>query len=332
METTDNHNASENFTLSIISPCFNESEVIEIFYSKLKSSLDDIAGCTYEIILVDDGSTDDTLKILNNIAAADPSVRICSFSRNFGHQIALSAGLDLAEGDIAVMMDSDLQHPPEIISQMIEKWKQGYDIISAKRTLTKDASCFKNITSKTFYTMMSKLSKTPMPEGVADFTMLTRQTYEILTKMPERHRFLRGLISWMGFNRVFIEYQAPERAAGTSKYSFLKMLSLSIEATLSFSSVPLKLATKLGIAVTLSGLAYLIWILTRLVFVGDLVQGWASLICVILILGGTNLIFVGLIGQYLARVFEEVKNRPVYIEKQSAKNSPLKTSKYDQND
>jgi dolichol-phosphate mannosyltransferase len=241
-------------------------------------------------------------------------------SRNFGHQVALTAGIDFAKGEAVILMDSDLQHPPDLISCMISKWQEGFDIVSAVRKDTKGVSLFKKFTSKTFYFLLNKLSNTYLPEGAADFCLLSHNVYQELRNMRERHRFLRGIISWMGYNRTYLDYEAPKRAAGQSKYTFFRMLSLAIEATLSFSSAPLKFATRLGFIITISGFVYLIWILIRFFVLRDLVQGWASLICAVLILGGCQLTFIGLVGQYLARVFEEVKERPIYLLKQKPDN------------
>jgi dolichol-phosphate mannosyltransferase len=306
--------------ITIVSPCFNESEVIELFYEKLKFQLALIEIFSFEIIFVDDGSSDDTLIKLNHLAKKDSRIKIYSLSRNFGHQVALTAGIDFAKGEAVILMDSDLQHPPDLISCMISKWQEGFDIVSAVRKDTKGVSLFKKFTSKTFYFLLNKLSNTYLPEGAADFCLLSHNVYQELRNMRERHRFLRGIISWMGYNRTYLDYEAPKRAAGQSKYTFFRMLSLAIEATLSFSSAPLKFATRLGFIITISGFVYLIWILIRFFVLRDLVQGWASLICAVLILGGCQLTFIGLVGQYLARVFEEVKERPIYLLKQKPDN------------
>jgi len=302
--------------ISIVVPCFNESKVINLFYAELKQVLQTLKDLEYEIIFVDDGSTDDTLAQLNETAEKDSCVRVCSLSRNFGHQIALTAGLDTAIGDAVIMMDADLQHPPALIPQMINKWREGYDIVSAVRNSTDGVSSFKKLTSRGFYFLLNLLSETPIPPGAADFNLLSCRVCRALRNMPERHRFLRGMTSWLGFKRAFLPYSAARRAAGESKYTVFKMLTLALDAIFSFSAAPLRIATKVGLTVTLLGFAYLMWILGRYFFTGDTVAGWASLIGVTLILGGFNLIFIGLIGQYLSRVFEEVKGRPMYIFKQ----------------
>jgi len=321
----ENIEPSNSTLISIISPCYNESEAIGRLYDELKATLNSLEGIRHEIIFVDDGSWDDTLSKLNSYAESDSTVKVYSFSRNFGHQLALTAGLDMAKGDVVITMDSDLQHPPSLIPEMIAKWKQGHDIVSAVREQTKDVSIFKRISSRCFYKLINFLGDTHIPEGVADFNLLSCKACDILKSMPEKHRFLRGMISWIGMPRAFISYHAPKRVAGKSKYTLLKMTSLAIDAILSFSTMPLRLAVRAGLLISFAGFLYLVWILLRYIFMRDLVSGWGSLICVTLIIGGGQLFFIGLIGQYLARVFEEVKNRPPYIFKQAPPRHSNKT-------
>ena len=310
------HTAAVRSLLSVVVPCYNESEVIGIFHRALRPVLESLADLDHEIVFVDDGSTDDTLAQLNSIAQSDPSVRVCSLSRNFGHQISLTAGLDFAEGDAVIMMDSDLQHPPSLIPALVSRWREGYDVVSAVRQRTAGESWFKNFTSRGFYVLLNALSSTQVPPGAADFCLVTARVRQALIDMPERHRFLRGMISWVGFRRVLVPYEAPSRAAGKTKYSPAKMVALALDAVFSFSAEPLRLALRAGVAIALLGFAYLAWTLIYGYVIRGLVPGYASLIAVVLILGGFQLAFIGLIGQYLARVFEEVKGRPVYLLKQ----------------
>jgi polyisoprenyl-phosphate glycosyltransferase len=303
--------------LSVVCPCYNEEEVIGLFYGELKKVLEGLEGIRHEIVLVDDGSRDKTLERLNDIAGRDSAVKVVSFSRNFGHQMALTAGMDYAAGDAVLIMDSDLQHPPAMIPDMVAKWRQGADIVSCMRKDTADATLFKKITSTGFYHVFNAMSDTKLPVGAADFCLMDARVCQKLREMPERHRFLRGMVAWVGFRRELIEYVASERAAGKSKYSLSRMLRFSAEALFSFTSMPLKMATRLGVITTLGGLIYLAYILLRYLFMHDLFPGWASLICVVLILGGFQLTFIGLIGEYIARIFEEVKGRPLYILKQA---------------
>jgi len=302
--------------LSVITPCYNESEVIGLFYKELRPVLESLNNLDFEILFVDDGSSDDTLDQLNRIAEGDPAVRVCSLSRNFGHQITLTAGLDHAAGDAVIMMDSDLQHPPSLIPELVRKWREGYDVVSAIRQKTEGETWFKGFTSRGFYTLLNALSGTKVPQGAADFCLISRRVCNSLKDMPERHRFLRGLISWAGYKRTLVPYHASRRAAGTTKYSLVKMVTLALDAVFSFSAEPLRLALRAGLTVTFGGFAYLLWTLIYGYMIKGLVPGYASLIGVTMILGGTQLIFIGLIGQYLARVFEQVKGRPIYLLKQ----------------
>ncbi len=316
-------NSGRRELLSVIVPCYDESAVIEAFYRELRPVLDGLP-LNHELIFVDDGSDDDTLDKLNLIADKNPAVRVCSLSRNFGHQIALSAGLDAAVGDAVIMMDADLQHPPTLIPELVRRWREGHDIVSAVRSRTEGSSWFKNLTSSAFYRLINWLSSTQVPEGAADFCLISRRVARSLGNMPERHRFLRGLISWAGFRRAYVEYRSPRRAAGSTKYSLVKMIGLAMDAVFSFSAEPLRLALRAGLAITLLGFAYMAWTLIKGYLLHSLVPGYSSLIGVIIILGGCQLMFIGLIGEYLARVFEQVKGRPLYLLKQEPRAARLR--------
>jgi polyisoprenyl-phosphate glycosyltransferase len=302
--------------LCVVSPCFNEAAGIAIFHGELKAALNSLRDTRHRIVFVDDGSTDGTLAELNRIAAADPTVRVYSLSRNFGHQVALSAGLEVARGDAVLMMDSDCQHPPALIPQMVEQWRGGMDVVSAVRECRADQNWIQRYRSDAFYSLINWLSDTPIVARVADFCLLSRRAHRALRSLPERHRFVRGLVSWIGFPRSFLTYEAPPRAAGTSKYTLRRLIALALDAVFSFSARPIKTAGRLGLVIVLAGMAYLLYILADF-FVGSAhVPGWASLISVLLILNGLQLIFIGLSGQYQARIFEEVKGRPLYFFKQ----------------
>ena len=302
--------------LSVISPCYNESEVIGLFYETLRPVLASLDHLDFEMVFVDDGSTDDTLAQLNRLAESDPALRVLSLSRNFGHQVALTAGIDHAVGDAVVMMDSDLQHPPSVIPELVRQWRAGHDVVTAIRQRTDGEGWFKGLTSRGFYALLNALSGTKVPAGAADFCLLSRRVCQSLRDMPERHRFLRGLVSWAGFDRAFVPYVAPQRAAGRTKYSMVKMVGLALDAVFSFSAEPLRLALRAGLGITFLGFVYLAWTLIYGYLLDGLVPGYSSLIGVTMILGGCQLVFIGLIGQYLARVFEEVKGRPIYLLKQ----------------
>jgi polyisoprenyl-phosphate glycosyltransferase len=304
-------------TLCVVSPCFNEAAGIRAFYDALKGVLGSLADLEHRIVFVDDGSTDATLQVLDELAAADPRVRVYSLSRNFGHQVALSAGCDVARGDALVLMDSDRQHPPSLIPAMVAKWRAGADVVSAVRLRTAGASLFKRVSARAFYRLLNSISDTPIVPGAADFVLLSAPARDALLRMPERHRFLRGMVSWIGFRREFVEYHAVARGTGESSYTLRRMIRLASDALFSFSTAPVRLATRLGLAVVACGMLYLAYILyTLLAHPAQVVQGWSSLIIVVLILSGVQIIFTGLIGEYVARIFEEAKGRPLYFFKQ----------------
>lgn len=302
--------------LSIVAPCYNEAAGIETFYRELKTAVSALPHYQFEILFIDDGSTDATLEVLNRLASGDPSVRVYSFSKNFGHQIALSAGVNVSGGDAVVMLDSDLQHPPSLIPKLVEQWEAGFDIVSARRTATAGASWTKRFTSRLFYRIINLLSDTPIPEGVADFHLLSNRARAALRAMPEQHRFVRGMVAWIGFPRAYVPYEAAMRAGGDPKYTGFRMLAFAREAVLSFSATPVRLATRGGAAVAACGGVYLTYVIVRSVTRDDLVPGWGSLIATVLILGGLQLVFIGVIGEYLVRLFEEAKGRPLYFFKQ----------------
>jgi dolichol-phosphate mannosyltransferase len=308
--------------LCIVAPCYNEAEVIGPFYDALKAVLRQIPDLDHELILVDDGSTDGTLAALESLAARDACVRVCSLSRNFGHQAALTAGLEAARGDAVIMMDSDLQHPPALIPDLVRRWREGHDVVSAVRRRTTGGGLIKNFTSAGFYWLVNRLSDTPIVRGAADFCLLSRPAHEALQRLPERHRFLRGMVSWIGFRRAFVEFDAPPRAAGRSKYSRAKMLGLACHAILSFSAVPIRCATWLGLTAIGLSLIYLAFVLVCFLTGRPLVKGWTSTIFIVAFLGGVQLAFIGVVGEYVGRIFEEVKRRPLYLLKRRPDEPP----------
>ena len=302
--------------LCVVAPFYNEDEVVTLFYEALRDEVLLLEDIDYCFVFVDDGSQDRTLHRLNALAARDEAVQVISLSRNFGHQIALTAGLDHATGDAVLVMDSDLQHPPSLIPEMVRLWREGNDVVSAVRTETADAGLFKRRSAGLFYWLVNRLSDTPIKAGACDFCLLSRTAHQALLSMPERHRFLRGMIAWIGFRRAFVPFNAPTRAAGQSKYTLRKMVRLALDAVFSFSPAPIKLASQTGAVMLLAAAGYLFYILGRYWMLGDLIPGWSSLMCTMLILNGMQLIFVGLLGEYLSRTFEEAKNRPIYLLKQ----------------
>jgi dolichol-phosphate mannosyltransferase len=223
--------------------------------------------------------------------------------------------VDVARGDAILMMDSDLQHPPSLIPELVRRWQSGFDVVSAVRNTTSGASVVKRGTAAAFYWLINRVSDVEIVPGAADFCLLSRRAHEALIAMPERHRFLRGMVSWIGFSRARVPFDAPERPAGTSKYTLLKMMGLAIDALLSFSAAPMRIASRVGLLLVLPGIGFLVYVVYRY-FIGQTVPGWGSTVSVLLILGGTQLVFIGLIGEYLSRIFEETKQRPLYVFKQ----------------
>jgi glycosyltransferase involved in cell wall biosynthesis len=302
--------------LTIIAPCYNEAAVVDQFHAELMRALDRV-DVIWRVCFIDDGSTDATLERLNALAKSDRRVHVYSLSRNFGHQIALSAGLDVSLGSAVVLMDADLQHPPSVIPRMIELWRSGSDVVSAVREETEGATWFKRATGNAFYRLINAFAETTIVPGAADFCLLSARAHAAICAMPERHRFLRGMVSWIGFHRTYVPFQAPRRLAGQSKYTTLKMMALALDAVFSFSAAPMRMATRLGVALLIPGLFYFIYILARYIVLDDFVRGWGSLIGMLMIVGGIQLIFIGMVGEYLARIFEESKRRPLYFFKQT---------------
>jgi dolichol-phosphate mannosyltransferase len=303
--------------LCVVAPCYNEAEAVGLFYEALKPVLASLPDLDHRILFVDDGSTDATGERLAALAQRDPRVQVVSLSRNFGHQIALTAGLDAAEGDAVLMLDADLQHPPELIPSMVQLWRAGHEVVSAVRQSTADSGVFKRLTSAAFYWLVNRLSDTPIVPGAADFCLLARQAHAALRQCPERHRFLRGMVSWIGFRRALVPFTAPPRRAGRTKYSRPRMWGLALNAIFSFSTTPIRLAAHLGLLAIGLSLLYLAYIVFSLLAGKPLVAGWTSIIFVVAFLGGVQLAFIGVLGEYIGRIFEEVKRRPLYVLKQA---------------
>jgi polyisoprenyl-phosphate glycosyltransferase len=314
MDGADKHTPSDR--MAIIVPCYNEAAVIERFHAELTSALDRL-DAVWRVCFIDDGSTDSTLERLNSLAKSDHRVRVYALSRNFGHQVALSAGLDVTLGSAVVMMDADLQHPPSVVPQMIALWRSGHDVVSAVREDTEGATWFKRATANVFYWLINRSGETSIIPGAADFCLLSARAHAAVCAMPERHRFLRGMVSWIGFDRAYVRFQAPRRPAGESKYTTFKMLGLAVDALFSFSAAPMRIATRVGFALLVPGTFYFLYIVARYLVLDDFVRGWGSLIGTLMIIGGIQLIFIGMVGEYLARIFEESKRRPLYFFKQT---------------
>jgi len=300
-----------NFSVSVVIPCFNEKDNIDILYRHLSTVLETYPD--HELIFVDDGSTDETLEIIRAVAEKDPKVRYISLSRNFGHQYALKAGLDHAGGDCVISMDSDMQHPPELIPLMIEKWREGYEVVNTIRGDQKSLSASKKLSSGFFYFIINRLSSVEIKPGIADFRLLDRKVADALKQFSENHIFLRGLIPWMGFRQTSVHFEPAERHKGATKYTFIRMLRLALDGITSFSSRPLYLSIALGSII--AGIAFLYGIYAVYVhlFTDDALPGWTSITASVLFIGGIQLIMLGIIGIYLGKLFIENKKRPNYI-------------------
>ena len=299
--------------IGIVTPCYNEEDVVGHFVAAIDRVMRTMPDCDYRVYVVDDGSRDATFARLTDLARRNERLYVLSLSRNFGHQAALTAGLDAAKGDAVIMMDCDLQHPPDLIPRLVENWREGFDVVSAVRRQTADASPLKRATSRGFYTLLNLFSDTHVTPGAADYCLLSAKALRSLRSMRERHRFLRGMVSWIGYPRCFVEFDAPARVAGESKYTLAKMVRLALDAALSFSTMPLRVATRVGWCVVAAGSFYLAWSLTMFAIGRKVELGWSSLISCIVILGGMQLLVVGILGEYVGRLFEQSKGRPLYV-------------------
>jgi glycosyltransferase involved in cell wall biosynthesis len=297
---------------SIVIPVFNEEDVILEIYSRLRQVMEGL-NPHYELLFVDDGSTDTTTKILKELCHKDSKVKLLIFSRNFGQQAALSAGIDCASGKAVVLMDADLQDPPEVIPKMIKKWKQGYDVVYAKRTKRKGENFAKRLTAALFYRLLKSLTDREIPVDVGDFRLIDRKVCDSLKNLREKDPYLRGLISWVGFKQTKVEYVREERWAGATKYYFNKRLNLAIDAILSFSYKPLKIALPIGFTLSSLSLIYLIIALYQKLFTQDTFVVWAFILAINIFFNGILLIVLGIVGGYIARIYEELKDRPPYI-------------------
>ena len=300
-------------TLSVVIPIYNEEQVIWEMYKRILKVLSKI-DMEYEIILVDDGSIDRTLELAKEICSKDNSVRLISFSRNFGHQFAITAGMDWSSGEAIVVIDADLQDPPEIIPQMVEKWRSGYHVVYGVRDKRNGENWFKLFTAATFYRILKRITSIDIPVDTGDFRLIDRTVLDYFRPMRERARFVRGMISWVGFKQGEVKYTRNERYAGKTKYPFHKMVKFAIDGILSFSQTPLRIASIFGFISSFISFFFLLYgIIIKLFFPIYAVPGWTSIFTGILFLGGIQLICLGVLGEYIGRIYEETKNRPLYV-------------------
>jgi polyisoprenyl-phosphate glycosyltransferase len=297
--------------ISVVVPVHNEVETLDELHRRLASVLEGLGQ--HEIVLVDDGSDDRSWERMRGIASSDPHVRLIRLSRNFGHQAALTAGLDASRGEAVVVMDADLQDPPELIPELVAKWQEGFDVVYGVRTTRDGETRFKLLTASVFYRLLRSVSRVDIPADAGDFRLLSRRAVDALARMPERARFLRGMTSWVGFRQAGVSYQRDARYAGTTNYPTRRMITLGLDAITSFSTAPIRVVTTLGFLLVIFCAGVLAWTVYIKLFTDTAVTGWTSLLAVVLLLGGMQLVALGIIGQYVARIFEESKQRPVYL-------------------
>lgn len=299
--------------VSIVVPCFDEMEVLPETLIRLAALANTQGDCGFEFLFVDDGSRDGTLAILREAAAHDGRVRVISFSRNFGQQIAVTAGIDAAQGDAVVLMDCDLQDPPDVVIQMIALWRGGFDVVYGTRASRPGDGWFKRASAGAFYAVINRLSDLPIPADTGDFRLMGRPVVEALKKMPERNRFLRGMVAWTGFRQTAIAYDRPSRFAGTTKYPLRKMVHYALDGILSFSIKPLQMAIGLGLLTVCLSIVGILYALVLRIFTSVWVEGWTALMIAVLFLGGVQLLSLGIIGEYIGRIYGEVQRRPLYV-------------------
>lgn len=301
--------------LTVVVAAYNEGEALPALHPRIAIALDEAErdGLQARLLYVDDGSRDDTWAVMNELAARDPRIGLLRLSRNFGKEVALTAGLDRVEHGAAFILDADGQDPPELLPQFIAKWREGFDDVHGTRIARDGDSMFKRATAHGFYRLIGRLSKTPIPRDTGDFRLLSPRALAALRQLRERHRFMKGLFGWIGFNQVSIPYQRGSRVAGNSKFSAWKLWNFALEGITGFSTAPLRVATYVGIASAMVAFGYGSWIILKAILWGDPVAGWPTMMAVILFLGGVQLVALGLIGEYLGRLYEESKQRPLYL-------------------
>ncbi|MBI3245234.1 MAG: glycosyltransferase family 2 protein [Deltaproteobacteria bacterium] len=299
-------------TVSVVIPVFNEEQILSTLHQRLSAVLR-AYGEAYEIVFVNDGSRDGSLAVLKRLHAEDATVKIVSLSRNFGHQTAITCGLDQATGEAVIVMDADLQDPPELLPQLLDKWRDGYDVVYAVRDKREGESAFKLGTAAVFYRLLRALTQVDIPLDTGDFRLMSRRAVDALQSARERSRFVRGLVSWVGYRQTGVTYTRKERLVGETKYPLRKMLKFALDGLTAFSFAPLQAATYLGIGISALSFLYALYAIFLRLFTAQTVPGWTSLMVAVLFLGGVQLVALGIIGEYLGRVYEEVKQRPLYL-------------------
>jgi polyisoprenyl-phosphate glycosyltransferase len=311
--------------ISILIPAYNEEEVLYSLYYRLIKVFDSIPNYFFEILFVNDGSKDNTLNIIKELRETDQRVSYVNLSRNFGKETAMIAGLDYAQGDAVIILDADLQDPPELIPEMISYWEQGYDDVYAKRRNRAGETWIKKWTAKTFYKLLKKTTRIPIQENTGDFRLLDRRCVEALKQMRETQRYTKGMFSWIGYNKKELLFDRDPRAAGETKWNYIRLVDLAIEGITSFTTAPLRFSAFFGFIISIFAFIYMIWIILKTLLFGEKVIGYPSIMTVILFLGGIQLLSIGIIGEYLGRIFNETKKRPLYFveEYNDEKENPL---------
>lgn len=303
---------SEKKSISIVVPMYNEEAVFHTLFKVLEDTLSQL-DIAYEVICVDDGSKDKTRELLLAKTQQDPRVKAVLLSRNFGKEAAMTAAIDYASGDAVIPIDADLQDPPELIGQMVEKWREGFDVVYAKRVSRMTDTPMKRNTAGLFYRIFNMLSEIPIPENVGDYRLMDRRVVEAIKRLPEKDRFMKGLFCWPGFSNTAIEFERPERVEGETKFNYWKLWNFALNGITSFSSFPVRLGVYLGLIVSAVAFFYGVVVMMKTLFTGVDVPGYASLMVVVLFMGGIQLFFLGLLGEYIGRIYKEVKNRPIYM-------------------
>lgn len=300
-------------TITILVPCYNEENSLDLFFDRLQGVLENLREYKIEVLLVNDGSRDNTLAKMQKLHSENPSVSYLSLSRNFGKENAMLAGLDYAEGDAVILMDADLQDPPELIPEMIQEWENGYDDVYARRRSRMGETWLKKASAHYYYRLLQKLADIEIPADVGDFRLLDRQAVNALCSLREKQRYTKGLFSWIGYKKKELLFDRNPRAAGNSKMSFLKLFGLAVDGITSFSVAPLRLASVLGLLISSAAFVYLLFVVGKTLLFGDPVAGYPSMVSIILFIGGIQLIVLGIIGEYVGRIFYEAKGRPDYL-------------------
>lgn len=309
-------NSEDDVEVSVVVPVYNEESNLDYLFERLTTALNQL-NIKYEIICINDGSKDDTLKYLIEHHYSNPAIKIINLSRNFGKEAALSAGIDFAGGAAIIPIDADLQDPPELIGKMIEKWREGYDVVYATRRSRNGDSWIKRFTASIFYQIIGQIGHIKIPPNTGDFRLLDRCAIEAVKQMPERTRFMKGIFSWVGFKQTSIFYDRPTRHKGITKWNYWRLWNFAIDGITSFSLLPLKVWSYMGVILSLIGFVYASFLMIRTLLFGVVVPGYASIMVVMLVLGGMQLITLGIIGEYLGRIYEEVKQRPLYLVRES---------------